>query len=130
CGRCHRHLPDRAGPVRDVRGCARRAWDVCRAAGPARRPVRGHSPVGPVSARLLSTLHGSHTAVLHARLVEPGQTGVDPVGVDIPIRAGDVQLSATADVRSTLDLTTVARWPDRQAPMLAPYGTEIGRAHV
>src|SRR5690606_15215064 len=60
-----------------------------------------------------------------ARLVEPGQTGVDPLGVDIPIRAGDVQTCALPIFRSTLDLTTVARWPDRQAPMLAPYGTEV-----
>jgi hypothetical protein len=64
--------------------------------------------------------------VTSARVVTPGQTGVNPVGTDIPILDGDVVMDGTADVRSTLDLTTDGGlWPTRASSLLTPYGNEI-----
>lgn len=65
--------------------------------------------------------------VVEARVVTPGQTGVTPDGVVLDVVGGDVQLDATAEVRSTLDLTMVGsgRWPTRASDPLAPYGNEI-----
>lgn len=61
-----------------------------------------------------------------AKIVTGHQTGVDPVGVEIPIIDGDVQFDSTADVRGTLDLTTDgAYWPDLPTDLLTPYGNEI-----
>lgn len=81
----------------------------------------------PVSDAFLRTLRGSHTAVFEARICAPGQTGVDPTGTTIPILGGDVRLDGTADVRSTLDMTTEGRgmWPRTAADLLAPYGNEV-----
>jgi hypothetical protein len=84
--------------------------------------------VRPVSAAFLRTLRGSHTMLARARVVATGQTGVTPVGTEIPIEAGNVQLDANAQVRSTLDLTTdgTAAWPTTAAaPLLALSGKEI-----
>lgn len=81
----------------------------------------------PVSDAFLRTVRGSHSVVIEARVVAPGQTGVDPDGTLLAIDGGDVQLDGTAAVRSTLDLTVVGRglWPTRASAMLAPYGNEI-----
>lgn len=86
----------------------------------------------PVSPRFLRAVRGSHTAVARARVVAPGQTGVDPDGDEIPIITGDVQLVANAEVRSTLDITTagvsadgVRMWPNAANDQLAPFGKEI-----
>ncbi|MEV0725999.1 DUF5047 domain-containing protein [Micromonospora purpureochromogenes] len=81
----------------------------------------------PVSERFLRTVRGSHQMVARARVVEAGQTGVNPVGVEIPILGGDVQADADADVRSTLELTTEGHgmWPDQAADLIAPYGNEL-----
>ncbi|MFD6640509.1 DUF5047 domain-containing protein, partial [Micromonospora chalcea] len=79
----------------------------------------------PVSERFLRTVRGSHRMVAEARIVAPGQTGVDPAGTTIPILAGDVQVDGAAQVRSTLDLTTEGTmWPTRVDDLLAPYGNE------
>jgi hypothetical protein len=81
----------------------------------------------PVSEAFLRTVRGSHRMVAEARVVAPGQTGVDPAGTVIAIEDGDVQIDAGANVRSTLDLTVVGAdmWPDRADDLLAPYGNEI-----
>lgn len=81
----------------------------------------------PVSERFLRTVRGSHQAVFEARIVAPGQTGVDPDGTSIPILGGDVQFDGSAQVRATLELTTEGRgmWPTRASDLLAPYGNEI-----
>jgi hypothetical protein len=83
--------------------------------------------VRPVSEAFLRTVRGSHRMVVEARVVAPGQTGVAPAGELLAVEAGDVQLDATADVRSTLDLTVVGDrlWPTRPSDPLAPYGNEI-----
>ncbi|MCW6008508.1 DUF5047 domain-containing protein [Micromonospora sp. CPCC 205371] len=80
----------------------------------------------PVSDAFLRTVRGSHRAVFDARVVAPGQTGVDPDGTAIKILSGDVSMDANAAIRSTLDLTTEGGlWPARASDLLAPYGNEI-----
>jgi hypothetical protein len=81
----------------------------------------------PVSDAFLRTVRGSHRMVAEARVVAPGLTGVDPAGTTISILSGDVQVDGTADIRSTLDLTTdgAGMWPTDAASLLAPYGNEI-----
>ena len=80
----------------------------------------------PVTARFLAALRGSHTIAVRARIVEPGQTGTDPDGTEVEIIAGDVQLDADADVRSTLDITIPGSyWPKRDVSIAAPYGHEV-----
>lgn len=81
----------------------------------------------PVSDAFLGSLRGSHKAVSEAYVVSPGQTGVTPTGTEITILDGDVQLDATASIRSTLDLATdgTNMFPDNALDLLAPYGNEI-----
>lgn len=78
-----------------------------------------------VSARFLRTLRGSHLAVFRATVCDTFQTGVTPAGTEIPVEDGDVKYSATAAVRSTLDLETTVAWPRSGGDLLAPYGNEI-----
>lgn len=79
----------------------------------------------PVSQRFLDTLRGSHRMVARARVCAPGQSGVNPTGVEIPILAGNVQLDAAADVRGTLELETYSTWPTLATDTLMPYGNEV-----
>lgn len=79
----------------------------------------------PVSAKFLETLRGSHLAVFRARVCTTFQTGTNPAGTEIPITGGDVKLSATAEIRSTLNLTTTAAWPTSATDLVTPYGNEI-----
>lgn len=81
----------------------------------------------PVSDEFTAAVAGSHRMVASARVVEPGQVGTDPAGVDIPVLGGDVAYDATADVRATLDLTTDGTGWDPRAGrhIIQPYGAEI-----
>lgn len=88
----------------------------------------------PTTDSLLTGLRGSHTLASRCTLVAPGQTGTAPVGITIPgvsdlgrlpILTGDVTTDMTADVQSTLDLSTVYPWPSRPADPGTPYGQEI-----
>ena len=80
----------------------------------------------PVSDRFLETLRGSHLAVFRARVTSQFLTGVNPAGAaELPIIGGDVKYSATAAVRSTLNLTTSWPWPESADDALAPYGQWI-----
>lgn len=81
----------------------------------------------PVSERFLRAVRGSHPMSARARVCTTFQTGTAPTGTVIPILAGDVDLDATADVRSTLELTTDGRgmWPDKTNTLLTPYGNEV-----
>jgi len=81
--------------------------------------------VRAVSAAFGRTLRGSHTAVFRAKVCTYLQTGTQPVGIEIPIVGGDVTSSATAAIRSTLNLTTSLNWPRSAGDLLAPYGNEI-----
>ncbi|MDX3006743.1 DUF5047 domain-containing protein [Kribbella solani] len=79
----------------------------------------------PVSDKFLETLRGSHLAVFRARVQSGFLIGTNPGGTELPILAGDVQFSATADIRSTLNLTTSWPWPASATDTLAPYGSYI-----
>ena len=81
----------------------------------------------PASDRFLSTVRASHTMTARARLCLTYQTGIDPDGESLTIGGGDVVLDATADVWSTLTLTTdgTNRWPYGGDLSLGPYGNEI-----
>jgi hypothetical protein len=62
-----------------------------------------------------------------ARVCVDFQTGVAPTGYEIPIVDGAVRADASADVRTSLDLTTPGNdmWPLRPDGLLAPYGNEV-----
>ncbi|GAB3372580.1 DUF5047 domain-containing protein [Amycolatopsis echigonensis] len=88
----------------------------------------------PVSATFLASVRGSHKMIARARLVAPGQTGTAPAGLAIPggdpdgllpVSAGDVTADMTADVQSTLALTTRYPWPGDPFAAGTPYGQEI-----
>lgn len=80
----------------------------------------------PVTDQFLATVRGSHQMASRATLVAPGQTGVTPVGIEIPIVSGDVKMDATADIRASLDLVTYdADWTATLDDALTPYGNEI-----
>ncbi|MEU3452188.1 DUF5047 domain-containing protein [Micromonospora sp. NPDC006766] len=81
----------------------------------------------PVSARFLRTVRGSHEVVCEARVVSPGQTGVNPTGTLLSLLDGDVEIDGTADIRSTIDITINGRgmWPTQASSLLTPYGNEI-----
>jgi hypothetical protein len=55
------------------------------------------------------------------------QTGTAPTGTEIVIIDGDVRADASADVRTSLDLTTSGdgAWPLQPTGLLAPYGNEL-----
>jgi hypothetical protein len=59
-------------------------------------------------------------------VVTAGQTGVEPSGTLLDVFAGDVQMDATADIRSTLALTVdgTGAFPLNAGDPLAPYGNE------
>lgn len=74
-----------------------------------------------VTGRFLETIGGTHRAVVSALLVEGWQFGATPTGTELPILAGDVKLTATADVKATLDLTV----PGDYWETVQPYSGEI-----
>lgn len=80
----------------------------------------------PVSDSFLSIVRGPHQMVSHAYIVTPGQTGVTPVGIEIPILSGDVKLDSTADIRATLELETSDQdWMAALDDAITPYGNEV-----
>lgn len=81
----------------------------------------------PVSDAWKRTVTASHTMIARARVCETFQTGTNPAGTAIPILGGDVILDGTAQIRSTLDLTTDGNrmWPQFADDLLPPYGNEI-----
>lgn len=79
----------------------------------------------PVSDGFLRAVRGSHSVAFRARVCETFQTGTDPIGTEIAVFGGDVQLDATADVWGTLDLDTEGTWPSSSNGLLLPYGNEV-----
>lgn len=81
----------------------------------------------PVSQAFLDTLTGSHKMFARAVVVTTFQDGISPSGYEIPIISGEVRADASADIRSSLTLTTSGdgTWPHEQDDLLAPYGNEI-----
>jgi hypothetical protein len=80
----------------------------------------------PVSTDFLAAVRHTHPVAVRARVITPGATGVDPPGRDLKIEAGTVTLDGRANVRGSVDLTLVERWPRVNATTeILPYGTEI-----
>jgi hypothetical protein len=79
----------------------------------------------PVSDRFLSVVRSSHKMVARARIVEPGQIGVNPIGTEIPIVSGNVTMDINADITATLSLETQIEWPLSASSLGTPYGQEI-----
>ncbi len=82
----------------------------------------------PVSDAFLRTVRGGHKMVARATVCTTFQSGTAPVGTVIPIIAGSVTVDGTADIRSTLDLTTdgTRMWPTTtSSTLLLPYGNEV-----
>lgn len=95
----------------------------------------------PVTDSFLNTIRGAHTAVFRARLVSPGQIGVQPDGIylpgiddadadpktwgEIPILDGDVTFDTTADVNADLDLLTSYDFPLTPEMPGNVYGDEV-----
>lgn len=79
----------------------------------------------PVSQKFLNALRGSHSVVSQAFVVAAGQTGVSPVGTEIPILSGNIALDASAAIRGTLDMDTLGKFPDNADDNFAPYGNEV-----
>jgi hypothetical protein len=80
----------------------------------------------PVTAEFLAALRGSHDMCARARIVAPGQTGVDPDGTEIPILGGDVVLDANAEIRGSVDIETSSdQWPTTATDLATPYGNEL-----
>jgi hypothetical protein len=75
----------------------------------------------PVSARFLEHISGTHHALVQARLLTTTQFGANPTGIDLPILAGDVKLSATSDNKSTLEIVVPGDYRD----LVMPFGAEI-----
>jgi hypothetical protein len=84
----------------------------------------------PVSARWQSAIVQPHRMVSRARLCTPGQEGTNPGPLaddgeplyPLAIVDGDVMLSASAEIRSTAQLSVIADWPGSVFDMLNPYG--------
>lgn len=92
----------------------------------------------PASDRFHSILRGSHGIASRVRVVAPGQTGANPVGIGdvdpdtglagvVKAEAGNVRLDGTADVRSTLDANLDGfGWDPRPGrDPRQPYGNEL-----
>lgn len=80
----------------------------------------------PVSDAFLRTVKQSHTVVTRAILTLSYQTTESPIGVEVPIIDGNVQLDGSADVRASLDLTIRPDWwPSGPDDLITPYGNEI-----
>lgn len=74
----------------------------------------------PVSSSFLNTVRGPHKAIFRARVCEPGKTGVDPDGTEIPITSGDVGFDVNSDINATCDFKTNLGWE-----YIKPYGQEV-----
>lgn len=74
----------------------------------------------PVSNSFLNTVRGPHKAIFRARVCEPGKTGVDPDGTEIPITSGDVGFDVNSDINATCDFKTNLGWE-----YIKPYGQEV-----
>lgn len=94
----------------------------------------GQTGVPPVTvADVTDLVSGSFRALVEARVCETFQTGDDPEGTVIAVSGGDVAYDATADVWSTMSMTTPgvsehdgsSMFPRFADSLLAPYGNEI-----
>lgn len=85
------------------------------------------------SGALLRTLSGSHRAMFEARLLLTFQSGDEPIGDQLEIVDGHVEMDAEAEIQRTLQLTVSGRdpdswqsvWPRHSTDPMVPYGDEI-----
>jgi len=77
------------------------------------------------AADFAALIAGSHTARFRATLVEGYQTGSDPSGLAMRVIDGGVEYDASAEIRSTGDVTVAEAWPDARDLNFAPYGSEV-----
>lgn len=84
----------------------------------------------PVSERFLATLTGSHNIAVRLRAVPSGQTGTNPTSaLTLICLGGDVQMSASASIRSSIDVDVAGTqddglptWPAGPLDILTPFG--------
>ena len=83
--------------------------------------------VYPTTKAYKRTVGGSYRPLYRATLCTSFQTGLDPVGVNIPIIEGSVKYDGAADIWASLDLTVPGYlWPvNGRNNDLAPYGNEL-----
>lgn len=70
-------------------------------------------------------VRGSHTAKFLCIAVNGYQDGETPTGRQMKIINGQVEMDATADIRSTGSVTLAEPWPKARDLSLAPYGSEV-----
>lgn len=75
----------------------------------------------PTSARFREVVRGSHRMVARARVLTGVQFGRNPVGLDLPLRSGNVRMASTQDVKATLEIEVPGDYWDS----VQPYGAEI-----
>jgi hypothetical protein len=87
---------------------------------------------GVTAEDVVDLISGSHRVLVEARVCTTFQSGPDPVGTEIEILSGDITYDATANLWSTLSMTTagvdddgVSLFPRFAGDLLAPYGNEI-----
>lgn len=73
------------------------------------------------STRFRQTVVGSHLAVSRVRLLTSVQFGANPTGSELPLLAGDVKMSASADIKATATVTV----PGDYWSVVQPYGSEL-----
>lgn len=82
-----------------------------------------------VTEEFTRTTTGSHRMVVKALAVAPGQSGADPVGVELKVLAGKVNYAFDASIRAMLDITVSVDeeivWPSSSSDPLDPSGREI-----
>lgn len=80
----------------------------------------------PVSDAFLRTIAGSHRLFTRVKVLTTYQEGVAPTGTELAVVEGNVSADASADIRSSLDLTIAgSAWPHEPTDDLAPYGNEL-----
>lgn len=83
----------------------------------------------PVTDRFTNAIKGSHKIAFKALALEPGQSGTQPVGVELAVVSGSVKQDWTAPVRSMLDITvkptSSVGFPTQASDPLDVSGKEI-----
>jgi hypothetical protein len=106
------------------------AWQGATEMATYTKAIAATSPVSAVD--ITDAISGSHQVITEAIVCTEYQTGTDPQGESIEVLSGDVQYDETAEVWSTMSLTTdgldddlVSLFPRRADDLLAPYGNEV-----
>lgn len=83
----------------------------------------------PVTDRFVEAIKGSHKIAFRALALEPGQSGTQPVGVELAVISGKVSYAWNTPIRAMLDLTVKPMsdvgFPIRASDPLDVSGKEI-----